>query len=52
MANRSFENMSQFKYLGMAATNQNLIHEEIKRLVALATIQCRTFHLLICCIET
>jgi hypothetical protein len=29
--NRSFENVSQFKYLGMAVTNQNLIQEEIKR---------------------
>jgi hypothetical protein len=28
---RSFENVSQFKYLGMAIANQNLIQEEIKR---------------------
>jgi hypothetical protein len=31
MANRSFENMAQFKYLGTRVTNENLIKEEIKR---------------------
>jgi hypothetical protein len=32
IANRSFENGAQFKYLGYTLTNQNLIQEEIKRL--------------------
>jgi hypothetical protein len=31
IANRWFENLAQFRYLGMKATNQNLIQEVIKR---------------------
>jgi hypothetical protein len=30
IANRSFENVAQFKYFGMTVTNKNLIPEEIK----------------------
>jgi hypothetical protein len=29
-ASRSFENVAQFRYLGMTVTNQNLIQQEIK----------------------
>jgi hypothetical protein len=31
LANRCFENVEQFKYLGTTITSQNLIQEEIKR---------------------
>jgi hypothetical protein len=31
IANRSYENLAQFKYFGVTVTNQNLIQEEIKR---------------------
>jgi hypothetical protein len=31
ITNRLFGNVSQFKYLGMTVTNQNLIQEEIKK---------------------
>jgi hypothetical protein len=31
IGDRYFENVAQFKYLGMTVTNQNFIQEEIKR---------------------
>jgi ribosomal protein S2 len=31
MANRCFENVAQFRYLGTTITNQTLIQEEIKK---------------------
>jgi hypothetical protein len=34
--NRCLENVAQFRYLGTAVTNQNLIQEEIKRRLNLA----------------
>jgi hypothetical protein len=48
IANRSFESVSQFKYLETTVTNQNLIQKKLRGdwiLVMLATIQPRAFWL-------
>jgi hypothetical protein len=50
IANRLFENVSQFKYLVTTVTNQNFIQEEIKRRL-LATILSRTVCLLVSCLK-
>jgi hypothetical protein len=39
IASRSFENVSQFKYLRTTVTNQNLIQEEIKRRLNSSSVQ-------------
>jgi hypothetical protein len=44
IANRPLKNVSQLKYLGTTATNENLIQEEIKRL---NSIRSRTFCLFV-----
>jgi ribosomal protein S2 len=37
IADRYFENVAQFRYLGTTVTNQNLIQEEIKRILKLGS---------------
>jgi hypothetical protein len=56
IANRSFENVAQFKYFGAIVTNQNLIKEEINMglnsgVAGYNSVQ-NPFFLLICCLKT
>jgi hypothetical protein len=50
--NRYFENVVQFRYLGMTITNENLIQEEIKRSLNSGNAcfhSVQNFCLLVCC---
>jgi hypothetical protein len=52
ISNRTFEHVSQFKYLGTTVTSYNLIQKEIKRRLNSGNAcyySVRTFCVLVCC---
>jgi ribosomal protein S2 len=55
IANRSFEYVVQFRYLGTIVTNRNLIQEESKSKLELINASYHSdkkFRLLVCCLKT